>query len=426
MPLTIDTTLLTNVCNWVGRAHNAYIQAVGDEANQESPFYWLEAVKSYVRGGNDLTTGIAAGSALTVAAQGSPNNTVNITGGNVVINGQTVAVATNATYGNATIFSQTCTDGSALAPGQFYDLALCADHLAALTVFRGPREDRDDTEIKPNIPKGCVLLAMIRVVYQAGASVITTANITAGQTLTAYAAQTTDPAARMFNDFDAGQTKLISRSAVKSELGFALTSLDKYVQTVTASQGLGANSAGITLMAWAKATHQTGTPFDFPTGFAEFVRILRNGRDHSQRLATISFTGSGTATVVDLKKVLGYQDSLELVNTTGVSTGASSSSITVTVQTTGATTAVVYSANVPANTLNGVVIPLVQTGTAAVQTPIKGTALTTAINASPVLNAQPAGTVILRKYTSLVPSSPISVTGGTSGDSFAVRNSGVL
>src|SRR5258708_7600509 len=128
MALTVDTTLLTNVCTWIGRAHNAYIRLVGSEGDQEGPFYWLEAVKSSIRGGNDLSTGITSGSALAVAAQGSPNNTVNITGGLVTVSGASVTVASNATYGSASIFTQTATDGSALIAGQFYDLALCADH----------------------------------------------------------------------------------------------------------------------------------------------------------------------------------------------------------------------------------------------------------------------------------------------------------
>lgn len=425
MPLTIDTTLLTNVCTWIGRAHNAYIRVVGNEGSQQSPFYWLEAVKSYTRGGNDLTTGITAGSAVAVAQVG-PGVTVNVTGGAVTILGAAVTAATNATFGSSTIWGQTCTDGSALLAGQFYDAALCCDHLGVLTVFRGPREDRLDTEARPDIPQGFCILAMIRILFNGGGTSIATANITLGQTLTAYAAQTNDPGARIFADFDAGQTALISRKAVKNELGFALTSLDKYIQSITASQGLGTNGAGLTLLAWAKSTHQTASPFDFPVGFAEFVRILRNGSDHSQRLATIAFTGSGTATVVDLKKVLGLQDKLELVVTNVGNTGAAPSTITVTTQITGATTATVYTASVPAASPNGTVIALTTTGTAATQTPIPGTAALAVISGSNVLSAQPPGTVISRVYTSLVATNPISVTGGTSGDTFAVRNTGVL
>jgi hypothetical protein len=425
MALTIDTTLVTNVTTWIGRAHNSYIRVVGTEHDQNSPFYWLEAVKSYCRGGNDLSTGITSGSLVAVAQVG-PGITVNVTGGAVTINGAAVTAATNATFGSSTIWGQTCTDGSALVAGQFYDAALCCDHLGVLVTFRGPREDRLDTEARPVIPDGYCLLAMIRILFNGGGTSIATANITLGQTLTAYAAQTTDPAARIFADFDAGQTALISRKAVKNELGFALTSLDKYIQTITASQGLGTNAAGLTLLAWAKSTHQTASPFDFPTGFAEFVRVLRNGADHSQRLATIAFTGSGTATVVDLKKVLGLQDKLELIATQVGNTGAAASTITVTVQVTGATTANVYTANVPAATPNGTVIALTTTGTAATQAPIPGTAALAAITGSNVLAAQPAGTVVARIYTSLVASSPISVTGGTSGDTFAVRNTGVL
>ncbi len=425
MALTVDTTLLTNVCTWIGQAHNSYIRVVGTEHDQNSPFYWLEVVKSYSRGGNDLSTGITAGSAISVAQVG-PGNTVNVTGGACTINGASVTAATNATYGSATIFPQTCTDGSALVAGQFYDAALCCDHLGVLTVFRGPREDRLDTEARPAIPDGYCLLAMIRILYQASTSVIATANITLGQTLTAYAAQTNDPAARIFADFDAGQTQLISRKAVKNELGFALTSIDKYIQSITASQGLGTNGAGLTLLAWAKSTHQTASPFDFPAGFAEFVRVLRNGADHSQRLATISFTGASTATVVDLKKVLGLADKLELIVTSVAGTGAAISTITVTVQSYGATNAIIYTAIVPANSPNGTVVALNATGTAAIQTPISGTAARTAILASNVLSAQPAGTVPLRIYTALVASSPVSVVGGTNGDIFAVRNTGVL
>lgn len=425
MALTIDTTLLTNVTTWVGRAHNAYMRVVGTEAHQNGPFYWLEAVKSYARGGNDLRTGITAGSAIAVAQVG-PGVTVNVTGGLVTIEGTSVTVATNATYGSSTIFTQTCTDGSPLLAGQFYDAALCCDHLGALIVFRGPREDRVDTEVRPDVPHGHCILAMIRVRYSATTTSITTADITLGQTLTAYSAPANDPHARIFADFDAGQTNLISRKAVKAELGFALTSLDKYVQTITASQGLGTNGAGLTLLAWAKTTHQTATPFDFPDGFAEFVRVLKSGKDHSVRLATIAFTGSGTATVVDRKKILGLQDLLELVVTNVGNTGGAPSTITVTTQITGATTATVYTASVPANTPNGTVIALTTSGTASTQTPIAGSAALAAIAASNVLAAQPAGTVISRVYTSLVATNPITVTGGTSGDTFAVRNTGVL
>lgn len=425
MSLSIDTAMLTAVTTFVGRAHNAYIRVVGNEGNQNGPFYWLEAVKSYARGGNDLTTGITAGSAVAVAQVG-PGITVNVTGGAVTVLGAAVTAATNATFGSTATWSQTCTDGSALVAGQFYDAALCCDILGALVVFRGPREDRLDTEQRPDIPQGYCLLAMIRILFNGGGTSIATANITAGQLLTAYAAPTNDPAARIFADFDAGQTKLISRSAVKNELGFALSSIDKYVQTVTASQGLGTNAAGLSLLAWAKSTHQTVSPFDFPDGFAEFVRVLRNGKDHSQRLATIAFTGSGTATIVDKKKVLGLQDALELIVTNAGNTGAATSIITVTTQVTGATTATVFSASVPANTPNGTVIALVATSTTAIQTPIPGTAALAVLAASNVLSAQPAGTVATRVYTSLVATSPIAVTGGTSGDTFAVRNTGTL
>jgi hypothetical protein len=425
MALTVDTTLVTNVCTWVGRAHNAYIRVVGNEGNQNGPFYWLEAVKSYARGGNDLTTGITSGSLVAVAQVG-PGVTVNVTGGAVTILGAAVTCATNATYGSSTIWGQTCTDGSALIAGQFYDAALCCDHLGVLTVFRGPREDRLDTEQRPDIPQGYCLIAMIRILYNGSGTSIATANITLGQTLTAYAAQTNDPAARIFGDFDAGQAALISRKAVKNELGFALTSLDKYIQSITASQGLGTNGAGLTLLAWAKATHQTATPFDFPAGFAEFIRVLRNGKDHSMRLATVAFTGSGTATVVDKKQILGLQDAFEVVVTNVGSTGAAASTIAVTVQSTGGTTATTYTANVPPSQPNGTVIAMASTGTAAIQNPIPGTAANAVLTGSNVLAAQPAGVVTTRVYTSLVASSPIAVTGGTSGDAFAVRNTGVL
>lgn len=427
MSLTVDTTLLTNVCNWIGQAHNAYIRVVGHEGDQNSPFYWLENVKSYCRGGNDLSTGLTIGSLVNVAQVG-PGNTVNVTGGAVTINGAAVTCATNATYGSATIFSQTATDGSPMIAGDFYDAALCCDHLGVLTVFRGPREDRDDTELGPSVPDGYCKLATLRVLYNAGGTQIATANITMSPVLTSYPAQTNDAAARIFADFDAGQTALISRKAVKAELGFGLTSIDKYIQAVTASQGLGTAGAGLTLLAWAKTTHQTVSPFDFPAGFAEFVRILRNGKDHSQRLATIAFTGSGTATVVDLKKVLGLQDTLELVVTAAGGCGAATSTITVTVQTYAASVATIYSATVPASAANGLVIPLVATGSAATQAPIKGTKTRARVAASNVLAAQPAGTVIAaaRFYTALVPTNPITVTGGTNGDTFAVRNTGVL
>jgi hypothetical protein len=541
MPLTIDTTLMTNVCNWIGQAHNSYIRVIGHEGDQNSPFYWLEAVKSYTRGGNDLTTGLvpaainttpgvasvatAAGTTLgvglyryqitfvaggetaggteftittttsntnvamtaiptgaagttgrkiyrtqvggatgterllgtlagnitttftdniadaaivaatvvpTVSTAGTPtvtsnsNATVNITGGTVQINGQLVLCPTNATYGSTSIFSQTATDQALMVGGDFYDAALCVDHLGAFTVFRSFREDRDDMEVRPTIPDGWCVLAWIRI-NQAGTTSIATGDITVAQVLTAYGAQTNDPAARIFADFDAGQTALISRKAVKNELGFALTSLDKYVLSVTASQGLGTNGAGLSLLAWAKSTHQTATPFDFPVGFAEFIRVLRNGKDHSQRLATISFTGAGSATVTDLKKILGAQDLLELVCTSATSTGAAPSTVTVTIQSYSGTTATIYTANVPANTLNGTVIALAATGTTTIQTPIKGTRHRTRISNSNILSAQPVGTVHnLRVYTHLVQSNPVTVTGGTSGDNFSVRNTGVL
>jgi len=425
MSIAVDTTLLTNVCTWVGRAHNEYMRVVGNEGHQSGPFYWLEAVKSYCRGGNDLITGITAGSAVAVAQVG-PGITVNVTGGNVTIQGAAVTCATNATFGSTATWSQTCTDGSALLAGQFYDAALCCDILGALTVFRGPRADRLDTEVRPNIPPGYCLIAMIRILFNGGGTSIATANITLGQTLTAYAAQTTDPAARIFADFDAGQSNLISRKAVKNELGFALTSIDKYVQTCTASQGLGTNGQGLTLLAWAKTTHQTVTPFDFPAGFAEYVRILRNGKDHSMRLATVAFTGSGTATVVDKKVILGLQDAFEVVVTNAGSTGSAASTISVTVQSTGATTSVTYTANIPPSQPNGTVIPMASSGTAATQTPIPGTQDLAVISASNVLAAQPPGVIITRVYTSLVASSPVAVTGGTNADTFAIRNTGVL
>ena len=426
MPLTLSTTLLTNACTWVGNAHNAYIRLVGDEASQNSPFYWLEAVKSYIRGGNDLTTGITSGSAIAVAAQGSPNNTINITGGLITVNNQSVTVATNATYGSATIFTQNCTDGSALLAGQFYDVAVCADHLGALSVFRAQREERADSELRPDVPSGYCMLALVRINFTGGASAINTADITLGQVLTASVGSPNDPEARMFNDFDTGQTKLISRSAVKTELGFAITSLDKYVKAITASQGLGVAGAGLSFLQWAKTTHQTVTPFDFPPGFSEYIRALRSGKDPSQRLATITFTGSGTATIVDLKKVLGFQDKFELVCTNAGVTGGAVSTITITAQSTGATTAIVYTATVPAATPNGTIINFVATGTAALQLPIKGAAVLTALSASVVLGSQPPGTVLAKIYTALVVSSPITVSGGTNGDAFAVRNVGTL
>jgi len=425
MSIAVDTTLLTNVCTWVGRAHNEYMRVVGNEGHQSGPFYWLEAVKSYCRGGNDLITGINSGSAVNVAQVG-PGITVNVTGGAVTIQGAAVTCATNATFGSTATWSQTCTDGSALVAGQFYDAALCCDILGALTVFRGPRADRLDTEVRPNIPPGYCLIAMIRVLFNGGGTSIATANITLGQTLTAYAAQTTDPAARIFADFDAGQSNLISRKAVKNELGFALTSIDKYVQTCTASQGLGTNGQGLTLLAWAKTTHQTVTPFDFPAGFAEYVRILRNGKDHSMRLATVAFTGSGTATVVDKKVVLGLQDGFEVVVTNAGSTGSAASTISITVQVTGATTSTTYTASIPPSQANGTVIQMASSGTAATQTPIPGTQDLAVISASNVLAAQPPGVIITRVYTSLVASSPVAVTGGTNADTFAIRNTGVL
>jgi len=425
MSIAVDTTLLTNVCTWVGRAHNEYMRVVGNEGHQSGPFYWLEAVKSYCRGGNDLITGINSGSAVNVAQVG-PGITVNVTGGAVTIQGAAVTCATNATFGSTATWSQTCTDGSALLAGQFYDAALCCDILGALTVFRGPRADRLDTEVRPNIPPGYCLIAMIRILFNGGGTSIATANITLGQTLTAYAAQTTDPAARIFADFDAGQSNLISRKAVKNELGFALTSIDKYVQTCTASQGLGTNGQGLTLLAWAKTTHQTVTPFDFPAGFAEYVRILRNGKDHSMRLATVAFTGSGTATVVDKKVILGLQDGFEVVVTNAGSTGAAASTISITVQATGGTTATTYTASIPPSQANGTVIQMASSGTAATQTPIPGTQDLAVISASNVLAAQPPGVIITRVYTSLVASSPVAVTGGTNADTFAIRNTGVL
>jgi hypothetical protein len=540
--LSIDTTLLTNVCTWVGKAHNTYLAAVGDETHQSSPTYWVETVKSYVRGGNDVRTGMiatavtvpgaptlatATGSTLgvgaykyqltfvvggetsggteasitttsgntnvnltaiplgptgctargvyrtavggatgteklvayindntsttytdsladgslgaaiptsnlsgtpTVAAQGSPNNTVNITGGSVQINGIPVAVATNATYGSSTIFTQTCTDGSPLTAGQFYDAAICVDHKGTLAVFRGPREDIANSNLLPPVPTGYCILARARINYQAGATVIQSADLVAGPILTAFAGSTNDAAARIFADFDAGQTNLISRKAVKAELGFAMTSLDNYVKTITASQGLGTNGAGLSFLAWAKSTHQTTTPWDFPIGFEEFVRYLKNGKDASQRLGTIVFTGSGTATVTDLKKVLGLQDQLELVVVSAGGTGSAASTITVTTQSYLASSAVIWQATVPANSPNGTVIKLASSGTAALQTPLAGTSQQTAITASPVLSAQPAGTYVpsTRIWTALVPTSPVTVVGGTSGDSFAVRNTGVL
>ena len=426
MTLAIDRDLLTNVCTFVGRAHNRYIRVVGSESEEDGPFYWLEAVKSYARGGNDLKTGIPTTSLLTVAAQGSPTFTVNITGGDVTISGTTVAVSTAATYGSAAIFSQTCTDGSALTAGQFYDAAVCTDHLNVKAVFRGPREDRIDTEVRPPVPSGFCVLATVRVRYSGTTTVIQTADITAGHALTAYAAQTDDPGARIFADFDAGQSKLISRTAVKHELGFALTSLDKYVKTITAALGLGTGGLGYGLLTWAKATHETVSPWDFPAGFAEYVRVLKNGKDHSMRLATVAFTGSGTATVVDKLVVLGNQETFDLVMTGVGTTGPVSSTVSVTTQTTGATLAVKYSATVPAGTTNGTVIRMTASGTAALQLPVPGTATLAAISASNVLAAQPAGTVTARVYTSLVASSPIAVTGGTSGDTFAIRNTGVL
>jgi hypothetical protein len=72
------------------------------------------------------------------------------------------------------------------------------------------------------------------------------------------------------------------------------------------------------------------------------------------------------------------------------------------------------------------VIPLVQSGTTATQTPIPGSAPLAIINASNVLSAQPAGTIATRVYTSLVATSPIAVTGGTNLDVFALRNTGTL
>lgn len=425
MALTLDTTLLTNVCYWVGRAHNSFVAAVGRESDTETPFWWVEMIKSFVRGGNDLQTGIASGSALAVAAQGTPNNTVNITGGNVVINGQTVAVATNATYGSSTIFTQTCTDLSPLTSGQFYDAALCADHLGALTVFRGDREDRTDSEAQPEVPHGYCVLAAIRVKYGASGTVITNADITMGQTLTSFAAQTNDAAARLFNDFDTGQTRMISRSAVKAELGFGLTALDKYVKTVTASQGLN-GGAGYTLLQWAKTTHQTTTPWDFPAGFAEYVRVIKSNKDPSQRLATVTWTGSGTATVTDLKKVIGTQDQLEVVVVTAGGTGAAQSTLSMTVQSTGSTLSSVYSVTIPPFSPNGTILPMTVTGTAPLQLPVPGTAVLTVQNASTVYAAQPAGTIDVRIYTSIVTTSPITVTGGSNLDKVAIRNAGTL
>lgn len=425
MPLTLDTTLLTNVTYWVGRAHNSFVSAIGRESEAETPFWWVEMIKSFVRGGNDLQTGIASGSLLAVAAQGSPNNTVNITGGNVIINGQTVAVASNAAYGSSTIFTQTCTDLSPLSAGQFYDAALCADHLGALAVFRGDREDRTDSDAYPEVPHGYCILATIRVRYNAGATVIANTDITMGQTLTAFSAQTNDAAARLFNDFDVGQTRMISRAAVKAELGYALTALDKYVKTVTASQGLN-SGAGYTLLQWAKTTHQTTTPWDFPAGFSEYIRVIKNNKDPSQRLATVTWTGSGTATVTDLKKVLGTQDQFEVVIVTAGGTGSAQSTLTFTAQTTGSTLASVYSVTIPPFSPNGTILSMTLTGTAPLQTPVPGTAVLTVQNASTVYAAQPTGTIDVRLYTSIVPTSPITVTGGSTNDKVAIRNAGTL
>lgn len=543
--LNVDTTLLTNVCTWIGKAHNQYIAVVGDETDPNCPMYWLEQVKSYVRGGNDVRTGMVAASVAvpgaptlatasgttlgvgvykyqitfvvggetsggteasitttsnntnvnltniplgpagctqrgvyrtavggatgteklvayiadnttttytdstadgslganipttnqsgtpSVAAQGSPTNTVNITGGTVQIDGVLYSAPTNAAYGSASIWTQTCTDGSPLLAGQFYDAYLCVDHKGAYAVFRGKREDITNTPFAPAIPVGYCPIAAVRVNYQAGGTtLIQTADISVplGFILTAWGAQTNDPAARIFADFDTGQSKMIGRTAVKGELGFALTSLDNYVKTITASQGLGTNGAGQTFLTWAKATHQTSTPWDFPVGFEEYVRYIRNGKDASQRLATITFTGSGTATVTDLKKTIGLQDQLELVVTSVGGTGSASSVISVTTQSYGAASAIVWQATVPANSPNGTVIQLASSGTAALQTPIKGTASRTRISQSPVLSSQPAGTFppSTRLWTSLVPTNPVTVTGGTNGDAFAVRNTGVL
>jgi hypothetical protein len=429
MSLSVNTTLVTNLCTAIGYAHNAYIRVVGDNAHQTSPMYWLEQCKALVRGGNDLTTGIPTGSTVAVAAQGTPDNTVAITGGNVSVYGQTVAVSTAASYGTSATFSQTCTDGSALTLGQFYDCALAADHKGVLAVFRGAREDMTDTHERPVIPTGYVVLAMIRVKYQAGGTtVIQTADITPGVQLTSYSAPTNDPEARIFSDFDSGQQSLIGRKAVKGELGFAFTSLDNYIKTITASQGLGTNGQGLGLLAWAKSTHQTASPWDFPVGFMEFVRYIKNNKDASQRLATISFTGSGTATVTDLKKTVGFQDKLELVVTSVGGTGAAASTINVTTQTYGASSAIIWTATVPANQPNGTVINLASSGTAPLQDPLAGTAQLTAISGSTLLSSQPVGTYppSTRLWTALVPTSPVTVVGGTSGDAFAVRNTGTL
>jgi hypothetical protein len=243
--------------------------------------------------------------------------------------------------------------------------------------------------------------------------------------LTNYTGAANDAEARLFGDFDAGQTRLVSRAAVKNELGFALTSLDRYVKTVTASQGLNGGE-GWTLLQWARTTHQTTTPWDFPHGFPEFVRVIKASKDPSQRLGTVTFTGSGTATVTDLKAVLGVQDQFELVVVTAGGTGAAASTVNATFQTTGATTAQIYSASVPANSPNGTIIAMLAGGSAAIQTPIPGSAILAVQSASTVLAAQPSGTIPLRIYTSLVPSSPVTVTGGTSLDKFAIRNAGTL
>jgi hypothetical protein len=425
----LDTSLLTNLTTAIGRAHVAYIRAVGanredDDGNEVGPFYWLQLCKSLVRGGNDLQSGIISGSAIALAAQGSATFTVNLTGGNMLVNGQTVAVSTNATYGSSAIFSQTCTDGSALASGQFYYAALCCDHLGVLSVLRGPREDRPDAPNSyPMIPSGLARIAWIKVNYSASTSVINTADITLGQTLTSYAAPANDAIARMFGDFDAGQTKMVSKSAVKSELGFALTSLNTYVKTATIADGLNSGAGYTDILSWAKSTHQTGSPWDFPAGFVTFVRALRGGKDPSQRLATISFTGSGTATVTDLKKVVGLQDKLELVVTSASATGAAASTIAVTVQVASLAIAQIYNASVPANTPNGTVIAMTAGSKTSTQTPIVGTAANTGVTNSNTLLTQSLSPTL---YTALVPSSPVAVTGGTNADAFAVRNVGTL
>jgi len=428
MSLSVNTSLITSLCTAVGNSHNAYIRSVGDNAHATSPMYWLEQCKALVRGGNDLTTGIPTGSTVSVDAQGTPDNTVAITGGNVSVYGQTVAVATAASYGTSATFSQTCTDGSPLTSGQFYDCAVCADHKGVLAVFRGAREDMTDTHEQPVIPTGYVVLAKIRIRYGASGTVIQNSDITNGTELTSYSAPSNDPEARIFSDFDAGQQALIGRKAVKAELGFALTSLDNYIKTITASQGLGTNGAGLSLAAWAKSTHQTASPWDFPVGFMEFYRYVKGGKDASQRLATIAFTGSGTATVTDLKKTIGFQDKLELIVTSVGGTGAAASTISVTTQTYGASTAIIWTATVPANTANGVVINLASSGTAPLQTPLAGTAQLTAISGSTLLASQPVGTYppSTRLWTALVPTNPVTVVGGTSGDEFAVRNTGTL